>query len=385
MDSNALYLDHAATTPVRSEVVEAMLPCLSATFGNPSSRHGWGRAARRILEDARDRVASSLGCEGGSVYFVRGGTEGDNLAVLGRARRIRRDGGTPRIVTTAVEHPAVLEAAAQVAREGGVHMTIPLTPDGLDLDALRGALRDGASLVSCMWVNNETGIRLPVEAVADLCREEGVPWHSDAVQAAGKVPLPLHDVAVDFLTLTGHKIHGPRGTGVLVARDPELLEPLHFGGGQEGAVRPGTEDVAGAVGFATALELAVREQPEESRRLTAMRDGLERRFLDWNPRLRVNGGHLPRAPHILSLGLDPVDIDALLAALDVAGLAVSVGSACASGSSRPSPTVTALYGAADTRPSLRLSLGRLVSADDEERIVATVADAYDRVLTLLAS
>ena len=379
-----LYLDHAATTPVRPEVVRAMVSCLEGRYGNPSSSHRLGREARRTLEDARDRVASSIGVGSREVYFVRGGTEGDNLAVLGLARKEAAEGRTPWVVTTAVEHPAVVEAAEQVVAEGGRHDIVPFSGGQLDLGHLESLLEAGPSLVSCMWVNNEVGLRLPVEEVTTLCRRHGVPVHSDAVQAIGKVRVDLEDVPLDLATLTGHKFYGPRGTGVLVAREPERLAPLCYGGGQERSVRPGTEDVAGAVGFATALELAVEEQPAEERRLEAIRDALERRILAWDPDVRINGQGLPRAPHVLSLGLDGVDADALLATLDQAGVAASGGSACASGSGKPSPTIVGLYGPDDTRASLRLSLGRLTGAEDEDRIVDAVTGACERVRALLS-
>ncbi len=298
--SQPIYLDHAATTPARPEVVEAMVGCMSDDFGNPSSRHVWGRAARRRLNEARSTVATALGVKADDVHFTRGGTESDNLAILGRTRHVAATGTAPHVVTSAMEHPAVLAAAGQAVREGGRHTVVGFDRGVFDLDGLRRALQEGPAVVSCMWVNNETGLALPIDRIAAECREWEVPLHSDAVQAVGKMPLPLAEAHVDLLTVTGHKIHGPKGTGALVVREGTGISPLHFGGGQEGGLRPGTEDVAGAVGLAEAVRLAIAEAPAESVRIAALRDEVEAKLLAAIPRLRVNGRGLPRAPHILS-------------------------------------------------------------------------------------
>ncbi|NNM32827.1 MAG: cysteine desulfurase [Gemmatimonadetes bacterium] len=373
------YLDHAATTPTRPEVTEAVVECWTRDFGNPSSTHRAGRQARKRLEEARRRVAAALGTTQDSVLFVRGGTESDNLALLGWARHRRSAGTTPVVLTSAVEHPAVREAAGRVAGEGGVHRVVPVDPEtGLDLDALVDALQE-AALVSCMWVNNETGLVLPIDEVVTRAHGAGAVVHSDAVQAVGKVPVRLDETAVDLLTVTGHKIYGPRGTGVLVNHGGIPLAPLHVGGGQERGFRPGTEDVAGAVGFAVALELAVAEQGAESLRMATIRDSLAALIVKWDSRVRVNGGELSRAPHILSLGIPDVEADTLLAALDMAGFAASGGSACSSGSAAPASTVQALYGPSDPLTTLRLSFGKATREGDVERIARRVAEACDRV------
>ena len=380
-----IYLDHAATTPVRPEVARVMARCLTDDFGNPSSGHRWGRRARVRLEDARATVADALGAEAATVFFTRGGTESDNLAVLGSVRGAgARVGGTARgahVVTSAVEHPAVSAAAAKAVEEGARHTVIGFAEGVFDLDALRAALEQGAAVVSCMWVNNETGLRLPIARIAAECRRRGAPLHSDAVQAVGKIPLSLAEVPLDMVTVTGHKIYGPKGTGALVVRTPELIRPLHFGGGQEGGLRPGTEDVAGALGLAEAVRLATREEPEESRRLAELRDAVEARLIERIDGVRVNAGGLERAPHILSLAVPRVDPDTLLAALDADGIAASGGSACASGSLEPSPSLAALY-PGDTSASLRLSFGLLNDESQADRIVGSVADAVTRIREL---
>ena len=383
-DSQAIYLDHAATTPVRPEVAEAMASCAAEDFGNPSSRHRWGRGASGRLEEARATVATSLGVPAASVYFTRGGTESDNLAVLGRARSVAAATGGAHVVTSSIEHPAVLAAAQQAVREGGRHTVVGFHDGAFDMDALRRVLRERPAVVSCMWVNNETGMVLPIPEIAAECGAWGVPLHSDAVQAVGKIPLPPEGVPADLLTVTGHKICGPKGTGALVVRNRHDIAPLHFGGGQERGLRPGTEDVAGAVGLAVALALAVAEVSTESMRLARLRDEVEAGLVDSVYGLGVNGRGLPRAPHILSLSIPDADSDTLLAALDTCGIAASGGSACASGSSAPSASLAALRfdGAA---AALRLSFGRLNSRDQAPRIVVGVAGAVERMRALVVS
>ena len=381
---SSIYLDHAATTPVRPEVAAAISESLAGDFGNPSSAHRWGRRARQRLEGARASVASSLGVTADRVVFTRGGTESDNLAVLGRVRYEAAAGTAPHIVTSAVEHPAVLEAAERALLEGGRHTVVGFRAGAFDLDALEEALRtDRPALVSCMWVNNETGLVLPMAEIGALCRRHEVPLHSDAVQAVGKLPVDWGEAPVDLLTITGHKIYGPKGTGALIARDPGALRPLHFGGGQERGLRPGTEDVAGATGLAEAVRLAVAEAPAEAVRLGALRDEVEGGLLARIAGARVNAGSLPRAPHILSLGIPATDSDTLLAALDASGIAASGGSACASGSSAPSRTLAALY-PGDTAAALRLSFGRLNRSRDADRIVRAIAGATERTRALVS-
>ena len=382
--SSAIYLDHAATTPVRPEVAAAMSASQAEDFGNPSSPHAWGRRARSRLETARATLAASLGVAPAHVFFTRGGTESDNLAVLGRVRHELAEGVAPHVVTSAIEHPAVLEAAQRAVHEGGRHTVIGFRAGTFDLDALENALRDDRpGLVSCMWVNNETGLVLPMAEISALCRRYGVPLHSDGVQAVGKLPVDWAEAPVDLLTITGHKIYGPKGTGALIARDFRTLLPLHFGGGQERGLRPGTEDVAGASGLAEAVRLAVAEAPAESARLGALRDTVEAELMSRVPGARVNAGSLPRAPHILSLGIPGADSDTLLAALDASGIAASGGSACASGSSAPSGTLAALY-PGDTAAALRLSFGRLNRRRDAGPVVRAVAEAVERTRALVS-
>ena len=378
----SIYLDHAATTPIRPEVREGMMAILDGDFGNPSSAHRWGRRAAARLEEARERVAEAIGADRSEVYFVRGGTESDNMAILGHAGAVRRRGDAPFAVVSAVEHKAVLSAAHEVGERGGRWSTVPVYADGtLDLDALDMALADGASIVSVMTVNNEVGIHLPIEAVLERTRAHGAVFHTDAVQALGKVPVSVEDLPIDLLSLTGHKIYGAKGTGVLFVRRGVELTPLIFGGGQERALRPGTEDVAGAVGMSIAVDLAVQEQESEADRIRGLRDLLQSRLESGIAGLRIHGDVPNRAPHILNVGIPNVDPEALLAGLDLEGIAASAGSACDSGAQTASHVLEALYGRLEGVAALRFSPGHATTEDD----VIHAADATLRVLELIRS
>ena len=378
----SIYLDHAATTPIRPEVREGMMAILDGDFGNPSSAHRWGRRAAARLEEARERVAEAIGADRSEVYFVRGGTESDNMAILGHAGAVRRRGDAPFAVVSAVEHKAVLSAAAEVGERGGRWSTVPVYADGtLDLDALDMALADGSSIVSVMTVNNEVGIHLPIEAVLERTRAHGAVFHTDAVQALGKVPVSVEDLPIDLLSLTGHKIYGAKGTGVLFVRRGVELTPLIFGGGQERALRPGTEDVAGAVGMSIAVDLAVQEQESEADRIRGLRDLLQSRLESGIAGLRIHGDVPNRAPHILNVGIPNVDPEALLAGLDLEGIAASAGSACDSGAQTASHVLEALYGRLEGVAALRFSPGHATTEDD----VIHAADATLRVLELIRS
>ena len=378
----SIYLDHAATTPIRPEVREGMMAILDGDFGNPSSAHRWGRRAAARLEEARERVAEAIGADRSEVYFVRGGTESDNMAILGHAGAVRRRGDAPFAVVSAVEHKAVLSAAHEVGERGGRWSTVPVYADGtLDLDALDMALADGSSIVSVMTVNNEVGIHLPIEAVLERTRAHGAVFHTDAVQALGKVPVSVEDLPIDLLSLTGHKIYGAKGTGVLFVRRGVELTPLIFGGGQERALRPGTEDVAGAVGMSIAVDLAVQEQESEADRIRGLRDLLQSRLESGIAGLRIHGDVPNRAPHILNVGIPNVDPEALLAGLDLEGIAASAGSACDSGAQTASHVLEALYGRLEGVAALRFSPGHATTEDD----VIHAADATLRVLELIRS
>ena len=372
-----VYLDYAATTPVRDEVRAAMAPYLSGFFGNPSSIHRWGREAEEALEQARAELAESLGAEPSEITFVRGGTESDNLALLGWCGGQRALDETPTVAISSIEHHAVLEAVEFATRTGLARsLRIGVTPEGaIDADAIRDAVADGPTLVSVMWVNNESGMVLPLQDIAGIVKAAGATLHTDAAQAVGKVPVDVRELPVDLLSGTGHKIYAPKGTGFLFVREGTPLAPLLHGGGQERGVRPGTEDVAGAVGLATAVRLAVAERASETSRLLGLRDRLEVDLLQALDGIRVNAGEAPRAPHVLSVGLAGIeDGSALVMALDLEGIAVSGGSACASGSAKASHVMEALYGNDDPYAAVRFSLGKGTTNEHLQRAVtATVA------------
>jgi cysteine desulfurase len=377
-----VYLDYAATTPMRDEVRAAMSPYFDGVFGNPSSTHRWGREAAAALAEARSRCAEALGARFSEIHFVRGGTESDNLAVVGRLNRLRADGHAPVAVVSAVEHKAVLDAARNAtARGAGRLVVLAVTPEGrLDLEALDAALAgEDPVVVSTMWVNNETGLVLPVEEVATRTAAAGATLHTDAVQAVGKVPVRADQVPFDLLTVTGHKIYGPKGTALLYAREGTHLAPNLHGGGQERALRPGTEDVAGAVGLATALELAVAEREDTVVRLGALRDELEARLRAGISGLRINAGDAIRGPHVSSVGVPGVDGMSLLMSLDLEGIAASGGSACQSGSTGGSHVIQALYGADDAAATARFSLGRGTTREHVVRAADVTVAAVSRL------
>ena len=382
-----IYFDHAATTPVRPEVLEAMLPFLgAAAFGNPSSSHRFGRTARAGLEQARREVAAAVGVEPNQVIFTSGGTEADNLAIIGTAMAARGRGESGRVVTTATEHKAILAATHQVAKLGGQEEILPVQPTGvLDLTAFDAAVDRSPSIVSVMWVNTETGVCQPVEALAARCCAAGVVFHSDAVQAFGKVPISLATVPCSLLTLSGHKIGAPKGIGALVVRDRKTVDAIIHGGGQQFGIRPGTENVAGAVALGRAATIAVREIDQESARLAGLRDRLTAGFRARVPDLVVNGEAAPRAPHVLNLAIPGADSEALLMHLDLAGIAASGGSACSTGSVEPSHVLMAMgLPRSLAIASVRFSLGHETTEAEVDRAIGIFPGVVDKVRQLTA-
>ena len=382
-----VYLDHAATTPVRPEVLEAMLPYFGATsFGNPSSSHRFGRTARAGLEKARREVALAVGADPTLVIFTSGGTEADNLAIIGTALAARDRGRPMRILTTATEHKAILAAAHQVVKLGGSEHILPVDRSGLiDLAALDRALEEQPAVVSVMWVNNETGVRQPVEGVAARCAAAMVPFHSDAVQAFGKIAVSLEDTPCTFLTLSGHKIGAPKGVGALVVRDRKAVDAIIHGGGQQFGIRPGTENVAGAVALGRAAGLAAQEVATESVRLAGLRDALAAALQAAVPDLVVNGAGAPRGPHVLNVAVPGGDNEALLMHLDLAGIAASGGSACSTGAVEPSHVLMAMgLHRSMALGSVRFSLGHETTARDTAALVAVFPGIVEKVRQLAA-
>lgn len=381
----SVYLDHAATTPVRPEVLEAMLPYLGVeAFGNPSSAHRVGRAARAGVEEAKRRVAEALHVEPNQVIFTSGGTEADNLAIIGSALAAKDHGGHFRVAVSATEHKAILAAAHAVKHLGGDEIILPVDSDGLvDETAVADAIRRGVAIVSVMWVNNEVGTVQPIAKLAARCREAGVAFHSDAVQAFGKIPVNLAEVPVTFLTISGHKIGAPKGIGALIVRDRHALEAIIHGGGQQFGIRPGTENVPGIVALGRAAELAAKEQATTGARVAKLRDDLEARFLAVVPDAVVNGKNAPRAPQTVSFSIPGADGEALLMHLDLAGIACSGGSACSTGSVDPSHVLTAMGIAKDMgSAALRFSLGRESTSEDVDALIEAMPKVVAKVRAL---
>ena len=385
MTKRLTYLDNAATTPVRPEVLEAMLPYLGKeAFGNPSSAHRFGRAARAGVEEAKRAIADAVGAEPNQVVFTSGGTEADNLAIIGAALAARDRDGPFRVVVSAAEHKAVLAAAHAVKHLGGEEVILPVSASGVvDSAALDAVLGEGVALVSVMWVNNEVGTVQPVAELATRCCDAGVLFHSDAVQAFGKLPVSLGDVNCTLLTISGHKIGAPKGIGALIVRDRKAVEAIIHGGGQQFGIRPGTENVPGIVGLATAAKLAAQEQQALAPRLRELRDELERRVLAIVPDAVINGWQGERAPHISNVSIPGTDSEALLMHLDLAGIACSSGSACSTGTVEPSHVLTAMGVPRDLGvAALRFSFGKDSTSDDVDAVAAALPRIVEKVRSL---
>jgi cysteine desulfurase len=369
MPDSAIYLDNAATTPVRPEVFEAMRPFFGPKFGNPSSIHSFGREARTALDEARERLANCIGAHPDEVSFNSCGTEGDNTAVL-CLWRARRASGRNAVVTTPIEHKAVLESAHEVAHEGGEERLLDVDSNGVVVDASFDALvRDDVAVTSVMWVNNETGVIQDIPALAQRAKQRGVTFHTDAVQAFGKVPVDARTQAFDLLSITGHKIGAPKGIGALFIRRGTVFEALIRGGSQDRGRRAGTENVAYVVGLATAAELAVAEREEHWARTEHMRDRLQGLLLAAIPDAVVHSRGARRAPHVLNISIPGTDNESMLIALDLRGVACSGGSACQSGSLTPSHVLAAM----GVEPSLagaaiRMSFGHINTEADVDRV-----------------
>jgi cysteine desulfurase len=385
MPLTPVYLDHAATTPVRAEVLEAMLPFLGpAAFGNPSSAHRFGRTARAGLEEARRKVAAALGAEPNQVVFTSGGTEADNLAIVGASLAAGAAGRPMHAVACATEHKAVLAAAHAVVRLGGSESIIPVDAHGVvDLAALDRVLATQPAVVSVMWVNNEVGTVQPVEEIGRRCRAAGAMFHTDAVQAFGQIPVSVASADATLVTLSGHKIGAPKGIGALLVRSRAAVEAIIHGGGQQFGIRPGTENVAGAVALGRAAELAASEQAGKAARVGRLRDELAARIRAAVPDMVWVAEAGPRAPHVLSLAVPGADAEAMLMHLDLQGVAASGGSACTTGATEPSHVLTAMgvpRGLALC--TIRFSLGRETTQADIDRAAEVFPVVVAKVRTL---
>jgi cysteine desulfurase len=377
----SVYLDHAATTPLRAEVLEAMLPYLTEHHGNPSSIHGSGRRARLGLDEARETVARTLGAKPREIVFTSGGTEAINLAIKGAAWGASARGR--RIVTTSVEHKAVLHACAVLERQGFEVTYLPVDRYGrVDAADVAAAVTEHTTLVSVMYANNEVGTVQPVREIGAVCRERRVLFHVDAVQAAAFLPLDVDELQADLLSLSAHKLYGPKGAGALFVRQGTALLPQLSGGSQERQRRAGTENMAGIVGLARALELLQADataRDAEASRQAQLRDGLVEGLLRV-PGVTLTGHPHERLPNSASFVIEGIEGGDLVAALDLEGVEASTGSACTTGSVDPSHVLLAMgLDEALAHGSLRLTVGRSTTADDVQRAVDVAARAIDRL------
>ena len=373
-----VYFDNNATTPVLPEVFEAMRPYFGEHCGNASSIHHHGQETRAAVERARESVAKLLGCPASEIVFTSGGTESDNLALFGLAQP------GDHIITSTIEHHAVLNAAKHLEEKGCEVTYVPVDGRGLvDPDDVKRALRPNTKLVTIMIANNETGVVQPVEEIGKIAAEADIYFHTDAVQAAMKIPIDVHQIGCDLLTISGHKLHAPQGVGALYVRKGTRLEPMLYGGRHERSRRAGTENVPGIVGLGKAAELAsVGLARGEDKRMAAMRYRLERELLQIDA-AGLNGEGAPRVPNTTNIYFDGIEGEALVIALDLKGLAVSTGAACSSGAIEPSHVLTAMGVRPDrARASIRFSLGKQNTAEEVEFAITTVPETVARLREL---
>jgi cysteine desulfurase len=369
-----VYLDNNATTPILPEVFEAMRPYFVEHFGNASSIHHHGQETRAAVERARESVAALIGCRASEIVFTSGGTEGDNLAIFGLVRE------GDHVISSTIEHHAVLNSCKRLEEAGCKVTYVPVDGRGLvDLDDVRRALRSNTKLISIMMANNETGVLQPVQEIGRVAAEADVYFHTDGVQAAGKVAIDVQRIGCDLLSMSGHKMHAPQGVGALYVRKGTILQPMLYGGSHERSRRAGTENVPGIVGLGKAAEIA-KEALEcgDLTRMAALRDHLQEKILDEVEAIGVNGQDAPRVPNTTNIHFDYIEGEALVIALDLKGLAVSTGAACSSGAIEPSHVLTAMgLPPEQARASLRFSLGKRNTMEDVEfalnLIPATVA------------
>jgi len=371
------YFDHAATTPVDPRVLEAMLPFFSECYGNPSELHRLGRQARAAVDEARAQVAAALGAGEKEIVFTAGGTESDNLALFGYLAR-RQPG---HLVVSAIEHPAVMEAARALNRLGWAVDFVPVDHHGvIDLDAYEQAFRDDTRLASVMFANNVVGTVQPVAALARIAHEKGAVFHTDAVQAVGSLPVDVVELGVDLLSLSGHKLYGPKGVGALYVKRGTRLQPILHGGGHERRLRSGTENVPGIVGMGAALALATEELPEVRPRLERLRDRLAQEVQERIPEVTYLGHPTERLPGNVAFSVRYVEGESMLLQLDAQGFMVSSGSACASGSLEPSHVVLALgFGAEEAHGSMRISLGRENTEEEADAFLEAFPPIVDKL------
>jgi len=374
-----VYLDNNATTPLLPEVFESMRPFFLERFGNASSIHQQGQQARAAVEQARESVAALLGCRAAEIVFTSGGTEGDNLGIFGIV------GSGDHVITSTIEHHAVLNACKRLEQIGCAVTYVPVDAEGLvDPQAVAAAIRPNTRLISIMIANNETGVVQPVAQIGKIAQERGVLFHTDAVQAAGKIPVNVKEIGCQLLSISGHKIHGPQGSGALYVRRGTLLKPLFYGGRHERSRRAGTENLPGIVGLGRAAEIA-REWLADGgdKKMAAMRDRFEKTIRGQVERTRVNSGGAPRTPNTANIIFECIEGEALVIALDLKGVSVSTGAACSSGAIEPSHVLTAMgLTGEEARASIRFSLGKQTREEDLDFVLERVPETVTRLREL---
>jgi cysteine desulfurase len=373
-----VYLDNNATTKVAPEVIEEMLPYFSDFYGNPSSIHTFGGQVGKSIQEARERVAQGLDCEPGEIIFTSCGTESDNTAIFAA---LEAQPDKKHIVTTRVEHPAVLNTCRHLQQKGFEVTFLGVDNQGrLDLDELKNSLRDDTALVSIMYANNESGVVFPLQEIAELVKEREILMHTDAVQAVGRIPFSLQKLPVDYLVLSGHKIHAPKGVGVLYLRKNAPFSPYIIGGHQESGRRAGTENTASIIGLGKAMEMAMSNLEEENSRIKALRDKLEHGLLETVPDTTINGKMADRLPNTLSIAFNYIEGEAMLLMLNEYGICASSGSACTSGSLEPSHVLRAM-GLPFTfaHGSLRFSLSRYTTEEDIDLVLDKLPAIIERL------
>jgi cysteine desulfurase len=386
-----VYLDHNATTAVEPAVLDAMLPYLSGEYGNAASIHTFGQKARAAVETAREQVASLIGARPQEIVFTSGGTEADNHAIFGvvqtssaALRAVDGASGPKRIVTTAIEHEAVLNTCQALEKQGVAVTYLPVDREGLvSLGALRQAIRKETVLITVMHANNELGAVQPLQEIGRIAADADVYFHTDAVQSAGKLPIDVNALRLDLLSLSGHKFYAPKGVGALYIRGGTRLQQLLYGGHHQRGFRPGTENVAGIAGLGKAAELAGKSLAEDTARISALRDRLERGLLSRVPHSQANGAQAPRTANTTNITFPGIEGEALVIALDLKGLACSTGAACSSGAVEPSHVLTAIgLRPEEARASLRFSLGRHTTDAEIEFALEIVPAAVDQLREL---
>lgn len=377
-----IYLDHNATTPMRPEVLDAMLPYFKEKFGNASSIHGFGRDAKVALEEAREKVAEILGASSSEIFFTSGGTESDNLATKGTAFANRKKGR--HIVTSKIEHHAILESCKFLEKEGFEVTYLPVNFRGLiDPEDLSNAIRDDTTLVSIMYANNEVGIIQPIEQLSKIAKKMKIYFHTDAVQAAGKIPIDVQKLNVDMLSVSGHKIYGPKGVGAIYIRKGVRIAPLSHGGQHERSRRAGTENVPAIVGLAKALELVVGEMENQNKHLRNLTEAFYKKLMESIPDVVLHGDLDRRIPNTLNLSFKGVEGESIILSLDMKGVAVASGSACTSGTLEPSHVLSAMgVDPAIAQGAIRFSFGRDNAMQDVEYVAGILPEIVQRLRSM---